>query len=94
MRTPSKSLHSEAPTPEARQALDDAWDIWDEAAHIAEYRNWESEMHNMAADDAWDNYTALKEEIAAGRWRGEPQGDGGEELVTSEEQWGDERWKL
>jgi hypothetical protein len=59
-RTLSTTLHPDAPSPEARQALDDAWDIWDDAAAASEMRRWESEPHNQAMDDAWKRYEALK----------------------------------
>ena len=67
-RTPRTTLHPNAPSPEARQALDDAYDLWDDAAAMAEHRNWESEVHNAAMDDAWARYTALKADIDAGLW--------------------------
>jgi hypothetical protein len=67
-RTPRTTLHPNAPTPAARQALDDAWDAWDEAAHLAEVRDYASDIHNEAEAGAWARYAALKANIAAGLW--------------------------
>jgi hypothetical protein len=67
-RTPRTTLHPNAPSPEARQALDDAWDAWDEAAHLAEVRDYASDTHNEAEADAWARYVALKADIKAGMW--------------------------
>lgn len=60
--TTNKSHYFNAPSLEARQSLDDAWDIWDDAAAMAEVRNWESEVHNRAMEDAWKRYITLKEQ--------------------------------
>jgi hypothetical protein len=67
-RTPRATLHPNALTPAARQALDDAWDAWDEAAHLAEVRDYTSDTHNEAEADAWARYAALKADIEAGMW--------------------------